>query len=233
MCNLNNEITTFLNQQDCHIIGFADLRCLSEEVRQKFEHGILIGLSYTKEAIEENKNGLPQRYYTELKAMNQRLNELAALTADFLIDKGYKALPKIQSMVVQDKEWRTVLPHKTVATLAGIGWIGKCATLVTKEAGSALRITVVLTNAPLSCGEPIRKSLCSPGCMICANVCPGKAPRGSLWEAGMDRDEFFDAHACAVGARDRAKELLGIHETICGLCIVNCPFTKKGLGKTV
>ena len=230
MNHLNHEISSYINQNNCHIIGFADLRCLSEEVRQKFDCGILIGLAYTKEAMEENKNGLPQRYHNELKAMNKRLNELATLAADFLINKGYKALPKVQSMVVQDEKWRTVLPHKTIATLAGIGWIGKCATLLTNEVGSALRITVVLTNAPLECGEPIRKSLCSPSCTICANICPGQAPRGGLWEAGVDREAFFDANACCHAARARANETLGIYETICGLCISNCPFTRKGLG---
>jgi epoxyqueuosine reductase QueG len=133
-------------------------------------------------------------------------------------------------MIVLDKDWRSILPHKTVATLAGIGWIGKCANLVTNEAGSALRFIVVLTNAPLDCGEPISKSFCPANCNICADVCPGNAPLGSLWEVGVDRNTFFDAHACSKAARARAKEKLGIDMAVCGLCISNCPFTQKGLG---
>jgi len=173
---------------------------------------------------------LPRRYHNELVQINKHLNEIASLTAEFLVDKGYKAMPKIQSMVMQNKEWRTVLPHKTVATLAGTGWIGKCATLVTNEVGSALRITSVLTNAPLKCGNPINKSLCNPNCMVCVNICPGKAPLGGLWEVGTERDDFYDARACVHAARARSSELLDINETICGLCISHCPFTKKGLG---
>ena len=230
MPTLNHEITALLNQESCHIIGFADLSCLSKEVRQNFDYGILIGLSYSKEAMLENNNNQPQQYNIEFNAINKRLPKLAALTADFLVSKEYKALAKVQSMVVQDKDWRTVLPHKTVATLAGIGWIGKCATLVTPEVGSALRITVVLTDAPLECGTPISKSLCPPKCNICTKTCPGNAPKGSLWEAGIDRDEFFDAHACAHAALSRAKDLLGVDYRLCALCISNCPFTKKGLG---
>ena len=229
MPNLNHEIIELLKNENCHIVGFADLQCLSKEVRQYFDYGILIGLSYTKEAMVENYNGLPQRYYDEFNAINKQLNKLAVLTADYLVSKGYKALAKVQTMVVQDKDWRTVLPHKTVATLAGVGWIGKSATLVTNEVGSALRITVVLTNAPLECGEPIIKSLCPPNCNVCVNVCPGKAPKGILWEVGVDRDDFFDANACVRAARLRANETLGVNKTICGLCISNCPFTKKGL----
>jgi len=228
--SLHSEIIDLLKQNGCSIVGFADLRCLSKEARQNFDYGILIALSYTKEAMQDNKNGSVQRYYTEFTLENKRLPKLATLTADFLIVKGYKALPKIQSMVVQDKEYCTVLPHKTVATLAGIGWIGKCAMLVTNEVGSALRLIVVLTDAPLECGTPITKSMCDPNCTACMDVCPGNAPLGGLWEYGVNRDSFFDACACRTAARARGRELMGINETLCGLCIASCPFTRKALG---
>ena len=194
---LNNKIIEILKQENCDIVGFADLHCISYEARQGFDYGIIMALSYTKEAMQDNKNGLPQKYYSELEIINKRLPELAVLTADFFVSNGYKALPKTQSMIVLDKDWRSILPHKTVATLAGIGWIGKCANLVTNEIGSALRFIVVLTNAPLDCGEPISKSLCPPNCNVCADVCPGKAPLGGLWEANIDRDDFFNANACS------------------------------------
>lgn len=228
--DLNTEITSLLQKEGCDIVGFADLRCLSKEARQNFDSGILIALSYTKEAMQDNKNGLPQRYYDEFNSINRRLPELATLTAKYLTEKGYKALAKVSSMVVQDEDYRTVLPHKTVATLSGVGWIGKCATLVTREVGSALRLTVVLTDAPLQCGTPITKSLCASNCTACVDVCPGKAPLGGLWEVGIDRDTFFNAHACRPAARAHAKAALNIDETVCALCISNCPFTKLGLG---
>jgi epoxyqueuosine reductase QueG len=227
---INNEIIELLNQENCSITGFADLRSISYEVRQGFNYGIVIALSYTKEAMQENNNEMPQKYFAELEIMNARLQELSVLTADFLISKGYKALPKIQSMVVINRNFNTVLPHKTVATLAGMGWIGKCANLVTRETGSALRLAVVLTDAMLECGVPITKSLCPPNCKICVDICPGKAPLGDLWESGIDRDEFFNALACFKAARIRAKEKLDVKGVFCGLCISNCPFTKKGIG---
>lgn len=227
---LNNEIIALLKKEGCDIVGFADLRCLSKEARQNFDRGILIALSYSKDAMRDNKNGLAQQYYAEFTAINKRLPELATLTAQFLVGKGYKALAKQSSTVVQDEDYRTVLPHKTVATLASVGWIGKCATLVTREVGSALRLTVVLTDAPLQCGTPITKSLCPPNCTVCMDACPGKAPLGGLWEVGVDRDAFFNAHTCRLAARAHAKAALNIDETLCDLCISNCPFTQWGLG---
>lgn len=228
--SVSNDIRELLKREGCDIVGFADLRCLSCDARQNFDYGILIALSFTKEAMQENKNGSPQRYSDEHEPMTQRLDELAFLTAEFLTDKGYKAWPKISSMIAYKDYYTTALPHKTVATLAGIGWIGKNAMLVTNEVGSALRMTVVLTNAPLDCGTPVTKSKCNPNCTVCTNICPGNAPLGGLWETGVDRDSFFNARACRTAARARAKKLLNLDETRCGLCVSNCPFTKRGLG---
>ena len=230
---LNDEIIKLMKQENCNIVGFADLRCLSKEVRQNFDYGIVIALSYSKEAMQENTNGNIQPYYNEFKPKNPRLNQLILKIEQYLVYRGYKALAKTQSMTVQDEDLRTVLPHKTVATLAGIGWIGKCAMLVTDKVGSALRISVVLTNAPLECGVPITKSKCPPNCTVCADICPGKAPLDGdvpLWESNVDRADFFDANACCTAARKRAKEMLGIGDTLCGLCMSVCPFTKRGLG---
>ena len=231
--SITNELSKLLQGEGCNIYGFADLRILPAEARDNYDYGILIGLSYTKEAMIENKNHQPQRYYDEMGAINKRLPQLAILIAEFLESQSYAAHAKTPEAVRQEKthvHFNTILPHKTVATLAGVGWIGKNAMLITKEAGSALRLVTVLTNAPLECGTPITKSKCPDGCMMCVNVCPGKAPKGSLWEVGMEREVFFDSEACYAAARKRCKETLNKDETICGLCMSNCPFTKAGLG---
>lgn len=230
--SITNEIREYLSERGIRAYGFADLSCLSPVIREKFDYGIVMGLTYSKEAIENNKNGNPAQYYDEFTAINKALPELATGVAKLLTEKGYKAWAKVQSTVVQDEDFRTVLPHKTVATLSGLGWIGKNALLVTEEFGSALRLVVVLTNAPLECGTPVKESKCSANCMTCMDICPGHAPLGGLWSQSIDRDSFFNAHACRDAARARAKELLGINETVCGLCIANCPFTKAALGFT-
>ena len=232
MNDLNNDIISLMKKNNCNIVGFADLRCLSNEVRQSFDSGIVIALSYTKESMEDNKNGDMIKYYDELNAMNQKLDELGNDIENHLINQGYKAFFIRPTSYVSDENWNTILPYKTVATLAGIGWIGKCAMLVTHDVGSALRLRVILTNAQLEYGTPITESKCPKNCNVCSDICPGNAPLGGdtpLWKVGVDRDSFYDAHACRSAAREYAKEKLNISETICGLCISNCPFTKKAL----
>lgn len=127
-----------------------------------------------------------------------------------------------------DEETRiTLLPHKTVATRAGLGWIGKCALLVTPEYGSAVRISSVLTDAPIETASPIDSSRCGT-CTICQEACPAQAVRGKLWSAGMQRNEIYDAFECRKTAKERAAKI-GVNETLCGLCILVCPWTKKFL----
>ena len=203
---------------------------MSKETRQNFDFGIVFALSYSKEAMSENNAGCPQRYHSELVHINDRLHKIALLTADLLIKRGYKAHARTPMTVVSDEMLSTPLPHKTVGTLAGLGWIGKCALFVTEEVGSALRLAVVLTNAELECGSPVTVSRCGIGCSCCADVCPGKAVLGGSWAAGMDRGEFFDAVACRSAGNARAMDTLGIDGVVCGLCISCCPFTKRGFG---
>ena len=77
-----------------------------------------------------------------------------------LLENGYQSYANTTKAVKQDDNWCTPLPHKTVATRTGLGWIGKNCLLVTKEYGSAVRLSSLLTDAPLPAGTPddIRKS---------------------------------------------------------------------------
>jgi len=229
--NLNNEIIKLLNKNGCNIFGFANLYDLSKEANLNYDYGIAIALSFSKEAMIENQNGAPQRYSGEHDPMTHKLNTLKSIVADFLMCKGYDVCVDTPAIIVDRNILRSNLPLKTLGTLSGLGWIGKNAMLVTDEVGSALRLTALLTNAPVECGEPVIKSKCSPECTICSDVCPGNAPLGGLWGVGIDRDSFFDAFACQTVARARAKDLLGIDdESRCGLCISCCPYTKRALG---
>ncbi len=68
----------------------------------------------------------------------------------------------------------TPLPHKTIALLAGLWWIGKHNLLVTPEFGSAISLYTVLTDAPVKTVlHPPARSLFGD-CSICWDICsPG------------------------------------------------------------
>jgi epoxyqueuosine reductase QueG len=167
-------------------------------------------------------------YYNEYRNKNDFLNQLADNCAELLKNKGFDALAKTQKVVVSDeKTKRTKLPHKTVATKAGLGWIGKCALLVTPEYGSAIRITSVLTNAKLEAGTPVTESQCGE-CVECKNICPAGAVTGKQWVPGINRDDFFHALDCRDKIKERGQQF-GFPDGMCGLCFWVCPWTQKHL----
>ncbi|MBR6542656.1 MAG: epoxyqueuosine reductase, partial [Anaerotignum sp.] len=124
----------------------------------------------------------------------------------------------------------TALPHKTVATKAGLGWIGKSCIPVTKEFGGAFRMGVVLTDAPLPADAPITESLCD-NCRKCVDACPAQCLKNTLWKAGTPREEIADVFACDETMRKNMQELHGFEMTIYGKCFAVCPYTQRYLNK--
>lgn len=230
MEDLSSLLKKELIKKGASIIGFADLSGIPLDKRNEMPYGISIAVALNPHIILGIKNGPTQEYYEEYKRVNEHLDNLDKYAGKVLNDYGYKAILKTTTEVaVESDSHSTILPHKTVATRAGIGWIGKCALLVTKEYGSAIRISSVLTNAPLKVGTPINESQCG-SCCACKLACPGNAPSGENWNVNMKRDSFFNAYSCCKVATEKSAEV-GIDDTICGKCIEVCPWTRKYLDK--
>jgi epoxyqueuosine reductase QueG len=227
MDNLNNKIKTELSRIGADIVGFGNLEELPDEVRNGLPVGISVAVVYPKEIICGIAKLPTQEYCDWYNKLNTLLDMIVTDGAKFLRDLGYKAIAQTREYVgTGENNDNTLLPHKTVATRAAIGWIGKSALLVTNEYGSAIRLSSIITNAPLVTALPINESHCGD-CMICTNACPGGAVSGKLWQVGLERDEFFDAVKCRKTARERAKQGFGGSNTICGKCIEVCPYTRR------
>jgi len=220
------QIKTSLFDRGASLVGFADLIEIPAEVRHSKRFAVSIAMALDASIIANIHSGPTQEYYHEYKRVNAFLSDLGKLTSSLIRDQGYQAISKEPTGVGIDPQTdSTALPHKTVATRAGLGWIGKCALLVTKEYGSAIRLTTVLTDAELETAIPTDHSLCGD-CVICVNLCPGNAPTGKNWNVKLYRDSFFNSSACRRAAREGAAKI-GIDDTICGICISVCPWTIK------
>jgi epoxyqueuosine reductase QueG len=225
---LNDELISFLKSQGASLVGFADLSEIDVDARDGFPFGISIAIALDPQVMLAVKEGPTAAYYAEYKRLNSLLNDLGQKTVQFLTDKGYKAKARPATFAEDKSNLTSKLPHKTVATRAGLGWIGKCALLVTKKFGSALRFTTVLTDAPLVAGKPVNESLCLH-CTHCIDACPAHAHTGVLWQPGMPREALYDAFKCRETARELSLQSFGEPVSLCGLCIVACPWTKKYL----
>lgn len=109
-----------------------------------------------------------------------------------------------------------------------MGWIGKSCLLVTRKYGSAVRLSSLLTDAPLPFDTPITESYCGT-CTVCAGSCPAKALTGELWTPEKERETLFDREKCKKMQIQRMKQAAGIETDLCGLCFAVCPYTQKYL----
>ena len=226
---LNKILEAEIYKLGADIVGFGNLSELPKEVRLGLPIGISIAIKFDKDIIRGISKLPTQAYADQYTEINEKLDCIVTMIAEFLIKQGYQAIAQTRENVGSgESEDSTTLPHKTVATRAGIGWIGKCAMLVTEQYGSMIRISSVLTDAPLQTAKAINTPRCGD-CCACKDACPGEAVSGLPWNPGLHRDDFFDALKCRKAAEERSVAGFGGDITICGKCIEICPWTRRVL----
>ena len=178
-------------------------------------------------ALEGVEGGPTEAYFADYNRLNATLNAAAARLVDFLQDAGYRAscVEATLEDYEQVEDWGNagVFAHKTAATRAGLGWIGKTALFVSPVLGPKVRLATVFTDLDLPVGVPVESGRCGT-CRVCVDACPADAGKDVRWEVGMARDLLFDEKACEVYL-DRFEELGGV----CGICVAVCPFGKRAL----
>ena len=225
-----SELKKRLIEYGASLVGYADLRSLAEDVPESLPYGVSIAVALDPEIVESIIDGPTAAYNDEYDRVNTLLNELTECAVDILRDAGYHAVSQASTVSGKidgelKKTLETPLPHKTVATRAGLGWIGKSALLVTREFGSALRLASVLTDAPVDAAPPVDKSLCG-ACRACVDICPAGAPLGVNWNVSCRREEYYDVRACFAQTEKFMFER-GLRAQICGMCIAACPWTNR------
>lgn len=225
MNGLNRELEALLRASGADLVGFADLRLVPEA---NLPFGVAVAIRLPPEIVRSISDGPNLPYYETYHDVNARLDRIVTAGAECLTQRGYHAVAQTTGSVLRLDDDRTPLPHKTVATRAGFGWIGRCALLVTEEYGSALRLSSLTTDAPLDCAEPVDSSRCG-SCRECVLNCPASAVAGEIWHAGMVRERMVDAGKCRETARALCAERFGKEATLCGKCIEVCPYTQRYL----
>ncbi|MDD3335358.1 MAG: 4Fe-4S double cluster binding domain-containing protein [Eubacteriales bacterium] len=231
---LEERLRDLLMDGGADLVGFAKVEGKYDSCAEsipdfpRYPHAVSIGVAVPKKVILGIDQGPTMEYWEAYHELNTKLDSLNRLCAEALRASGANVWGQTTDVVEEYDVYRTPLPHKTAAVWAGLGFIGKSALFVSPKYGSAVRLSSVLTDAPLHCwmGQPV--SLCGD-CTRCTDSCPGHAVSGKRWEAGMKREELFDPLKCRPAARKLAKDLLDKEITLCGKCIQVCPFTQRYL----
>ncbi len=221
--DLTEELRDLLLSQGAALVGFGDMRSVEGCA---YPVGVSVAVPIPAHVVADLHTAPTREYYELYGALNQKLNGIVTAGETFLRERGYRAWAQTTDRVTYGGDKRTPLPHKTVATRAGLGWIGKNCLLVTPQLGPALRLSSLLTDAPLTCAEPIDRSRCG-ACHACVDACPAKALTGALWQAGMPREDIVDVERCCAKQLEIMEAVTGIRTDLCGRCFAVCPYAQK------
>ncbi|WP_430817732.1 hypothetical protein [Carboxylicivirga sp. RSCT41] len=220
---IQNQITSFLEKNRVDFIRFVDITSFSKSQTQGFSTAILFGKALTPSYL---KKVASEPHYVAKMILNKTIeldefhnteiatDALADNLAAYIQQQGYQAYSQSEKNIEQSgrfnqQENRTPLPHKSIALLAGLGWIGKNNLLITPEYGCAISMCSVLTDAPV---KGIKQEIPLPrcnDCTVCRNICTPHAIVGQQWQIDTNRDVIIDVKQCNT----------------CFMCVVNCPYT--------
>ena len=230
--NLRDKLESLAKDTGATYFGIADLtparQPISEqggEFLRQFPRAVSHGFVLTDGIVDtlvhhENIGALNSYWYYVYQIVNPRIDSISLMLAQSLDRAGFQAFVVPSSQTVDRTKLIGVFPHKLAAHLAGLGWIGKSALLITPEHGPRVRWGTVLTDAPLETGTRMDE-MCR-NCDSCVKACPAHAFTGQAFDKPRPRSEIFAAEAC--------DNYLSKRETLhraCGICVYVCPFGRN------
>lgn len=218
---------SFMKQQKIELWGVADLRNFDtpeDSSGKKFPGAVSFAVPMTPAIMAGIQTGPNQAYADEYTRVNNRINEVADRLAAKIRRKEFQALALAASVRSDPVDIKGDFPHKTAATRAGLGWIGRHCQLITRQFGSWIRLGTVFTDMQAACATPVERSYCGT-CTRCVEACPAGALQGNAWAAGMPREKILDVRSCDRWKKENYYQFHKGHN--CGICSAVCPYGLK------
>ena len=231
--DLPSWLVSWMELQKIVLWGVADLRDFStpkDETGHNFPFALSWVIPMNPQIMASIQNGPNQNYADEYARVNNCINELSRALSAEIKGRGFRAKPLAASDRTDAVNIKGDFPHKTVATRAGLGWIGRHCQLITKGFGPWIRLGTVFTDIELPCATPVECNFCGR-CTRCVEACPAKALKGNAWYPGVIRDEILDVQACDRWKKEHYFQYHKGHN--CGICSAVCPYGLKVLKKEV
>jgi len=209
--------------------GVADLKRFKapkDHSGQRLPFAISWALPMNPHIMAGIQKGPNQAYADEYARANSLINELARLLADEIENRGFEAYALAASERTDPVNIKGDFPHKTAATQAGLGWIGRHCQLITRKFGSWIRLGTVFSDMALTAGTPLERNFCGR-CMRCVEACPANALTGNAWYPGLRREKILDVMACDRWKKENYFKYHQGHN--CGICSAVCPYGQKVL----
>lgn len=230
--NYTEEIKNKVLALGADLVGVADLEPLRQlkldppDLLDGYIRAISIGVALPKAVFEQIIDRPTPLYSAAYQTANRILDEIAFRTAGVLQGGGFSALPIPASQVLDRKNWHGAISHKAVGRMAGLGWQGKSLLLVNPRHGPRIRLSTVLTDAPLKADRPIRNR-CGD-CTECRDACPVGAIKGvGTKDRYESRSQAVTLSRCAEKLVGEFSKLNQVGAPICGICIKVCPVGRR------
>ena len=212
---MTNSISELLQADGAELIRFVDISQLPPNQTQGFSKAIFFCLPVSREFILAKYNG-EDTEHDDFLDKEHKACIMSDRLAEYLEQKGYRAYSQSDENNYQngnfDEETQSSkLPHKTIARLAGIGFIGKNNLLITEEYGCAFCMGTILTNAPVTTENFLPIASQCGDCNVCKETCPANAILGNEWSERGSRESTIDVLKCCCELK----------------CMVFCPYTLK------
>lgn len=222
-------ISLWMKAHDIRLWGVADLQGFPtprDSAGQGFPSAVSMAIAMNPFIMDAIRQGPNQEYADEYARVNTRIDKLSLNLSAEMRSRGDRAQPLAASERTDATYIKGDFPHKTAATRAGLGWIGRHCQLITRPYGSWIRLATVFTDMDLPYDSPVNRSYCG-GCTLCVDACPAKALVGNAWYPGIPREEILDVHACDRWKKKHYSQFHNGHN--CGICSAVCPFGQKVL----
>ena len=228
LSKLEKQIAQITATHGCTLYGYADLEGITPGKLARFHRGISFVFQMEPWVMDQLADGPTDAYSVLYSQVNLRIDALTAEVVRAVEAAGYQAWAVSSSSRTDTVNICGDFQHKTAATRAGLGWVGKNCQLLTRPWGPWVRLGTVMTDAPFDPDRPIEKALCGK-CTRCVEACPAGALQGGIWIPGVERDVILDARACDNYKKAHFFKFHGGHN--CGICTQACPVGQKVLRK--
>ena len=158
-------------------------------------------------------------------------NELNAYLIREITAMGYKAAITPEATTFDRQKLVSHWSHRHIAYLAGLGTFGINNMLITK-AGGCGRYSTVVTNLPITTGQPLTVEYCMYKRNGKCGACVRRCPSGALTTDGYDRKKCFavllkNAEVYTdLGSSYTNEDGTGCNSAgseVCGKCVVHVP----------
>ncbi|MDO9527543.1 MAG: 4Fe-4S double cluster binding domain-containing protein [Syntrophales bacterium] len=219
-------IAAILRKWHIEYFGIADLDGIStpaDNNGNQFPRAISFAVLMDPGIMASIRTGPNEQYAEEYRRVNDLINEIAVTLETTIRRAGFCGYMIPASDRTDPVNIKGDFPHKTAATRAGLGWVGRNCLLISKRHGPWLRLGTVLTDLPARCDLSVTKSYCGT-CRKCVDACPAGALIGNAWQPGMPREDMLNVLKCDEWKKEYFFQFNEGHN--CGICAAVCPFGK-------